>query len=166
MFRVWGLGFRLLPIRSSCVCVRMCVYSVCVCSYVCMYACTHTHAHTHTHTHTHTPTHTQVCDMVSLAQRQSAETLQDFVCSHLSDLPSDHPSAERTRILVAAMVYEGRESFSHVLGILGRYLPVYVHTYIYTNKAMVYKGRQSFSQVLGILGRYLLVYTSSQRTFF
>jgi|NorSeaMetagenome_1021524.scaffolds.fasta_scaffold65783_1 nuclear cap-binding protein subunit 1 len=66
----------------------------------------------------------QVCDMVSLAQRQSAEALQEFVSSSLSDLPSEHPSAERTKILVAAMVYEGRESFSHVLGILGRYLPV------------------------------------------
>jgi len=66
----------------------------------------------------------QVCDMVSLAQRQDSETLQEFVSAHLSNLPSDQPSAERAKILVAAMVYEGRESFSHVLGILGRYLPV------------------------------------------
>ena len=66
----------------------------------------------------------QVCDMVSLAQRQDCETLQAFVSSHLSDLPADSPSSERAKILVAAMVYEGRESFSHVLGIFGRYLPV------------------------------------------
>lgn len=66
----------------------------------------------------------QVRDMVSLAQRRDCETLQEFVSSHLSDLPSDKPSSERAKVLIAAMVYEGRESFSHVLGIFGRYLPV------------------------------------------
>mmetsp|Transcript_2170 Transcript_2170/g.5691 ORF Transcript_2170/g.5691 Transcript_2170/m.5691 type:complete len:724 (-) Transcript_2170:299-2470(-) len=63
-------------------------------------------------------------DRVSLARRDPCEMLQEFVNKSLADLPGPDPSRERTRMLVAAMVFEGRESFSHVLGILGRYLDV------------------------------------------
>ena len=66
----------------------------------------------------------ELCDMVSLARRLDCEALQQFVSSQLSNLPGEQPTADRAKMLISAMVYEGRESFSHVLGILGRYLPV------------------------------------------
>ena len=67
---------------------------------------------------------TEVQDMVSLSRREECSVLEEFVANSLSDLTSETPTADRAKILVAAMVYEGRESFSHVLGIVGRYLKV------------------------------------------
>ena len=61
-------------------------------------------------------------ELVSLARRAEATEVEEYVARELSDLPGDSPSADKVRVMVSAMVFEGRESFSHVLGILGRYL--------------------------------------------
>jgi len=73
------------------------------------------------------PLHTvaaEVQDMVSLAKRCENAALEEYVAEKLSNLPTEAPSADRVKVLVSGMVFEGRESFSHALGILGRYLPV------------------------------------------
>jgi len=63
-------------------------------------------------------------DLVCLSNKAESERVQAAVDDLLSDLKTDAPSEERARVLVSAVVYEGRESVSHLMGISGRYLSV------------------------------------------